>query len=147
VCEKETAEQRAERMAAAARERRAAERQQREQGRDKPLDLEAYIEDARELAGTDPPEALVRVLAWLMASRNMVDVAAAKSAAHVLGLERTAADVEAEERRWAAMTPTERAVEMLADPVHGPILRRLAHEQATERDEDLACFGPPPTED
>jgi hypothetical protein len=99
---------------------------------DEPLDLEAYIEDARELAGTDPGEALVRVLAWLMASGNMVDVAAAKAAAHVLGLERTKSDLEADERRWIAMTPEARATELLADPVHGPLIRaEVLREQAT----------------
>jgi hypothetical protein len=118
VCEKETAEQRAERMANAARARREAERRH-------PPDFEPCLDAARELAGTDPAEALVRVLAWLMASGNMVDVAAAKAAAHVLGLERTAADLEADERRWIAMTPAERAAELLADPVHGPLLREL----------------------
>ena len=91
-------------------------------------DWREHIEDARELVGADPPEALARIVARLMASRTMVDAVATARMAQVLGLVRNKSDLEDEERRWAAMSPAERAREMLADPVHGPLIRELCKE-------------------
>ncbi len=89
------------------------------------VDRRDLLGEARDLVGTDPSEALARLVARLLAVRGPAEAAALRVVITALGVARGADGLDAEDRRWAAMTPEERAEETLRDPVHGPLIEAL----------------------
>jgi hypothetical protein len=92
-------------------------------------ELEGALRDARQLVATDPSEAMARILARLWLVNGIGQVPALKAVAQLLGVGRGKDEMTAEDRRWAAMTPEERAEAMLNDPIHGPVFVRKVLER------------------